>query len=25
MKPFSDIIGKIIAAGGLFKYKPDQD
>ena len=25
MKPFSDIIGKIIAAGGLFKYKPDLD
>ena len=25
MKPFSEIIGKIIAAGGLFKYKPDQD
>ena len=23
MKPFSDIISKIIAAGGLFKYKPD--
>ncbi len=23
MKPFSDIIGKIIEAGGLFKYKPD--
>jgi 3-isopropylmalate/(R)-2-methylmalate dehydratase small subunit len=22
MKPFSEIIGKIIAAGGLFKYKP---
>lgn len=22
MKPFSDIIGKIIAAGGLFKFKP---
>jgi len=22
MKPFSDIISKIIAAGGLFKYKP---
>lgn len=25
MKPFSEIIGKIIAAGGLFKYNPDQD
>ena len=25
IKPFSDIIGKIIAAGGLFKYRPDQD
>ena len=24
IKPFSDIIGKIIAAGGLFKYKPDE-
>ena len=24
MKPFSEIIGKIIAAGGLFKFKPDQ-
>ena len=23
MKPFSEIIGKIIDAGGLFKYKPD--
>ncbi len=23
MKPFSDIISYIIAAGGLFKYKPD--
>ena len=23
MKPFSGIIGKIIEAGGLFKYKPD--
>lgn len=23
MKPFSDIISKIISAGGLFKYKPD--
>ena len=23
MKPFSEIIGKIISAGGLFKYKPD--
>jgi 3-isopropylmalate/(R)-2-methylmalate dehydratase small subunit len=23
MKPFSEIIGKIIEAGGLFKYKPD--
>lgn len=23
MKPFSDIISKIIAAGGLFKYRPD--
>ena len=23
IKPFSEIIGKIIAAGGLFKYKPD--
>ena len=22
MKPFSEIISKIIAAGGLFKYKP---
>ncbi|HET6517860.1 MAG TPA: 3-isopropylmalate dehydratase small subunit [Nitrosopumilaceae archaeon] len=22
MKPFSEIIGKIIAAGGLFKFKP---
>ena len=25
MKPFSEIIGKIIAAGGLFKYNPEQD
>jgi len=25
MKPFSEIIGKIISAGGLFKYNPDQD
>jgi len=25
MKPFSEIIGKIIEAGGLFKYKPDSD
>jgi 3-isopropylmalate/(R)-2-methylmalate dehydratase small subunit len=23
MKPFSEIIGKIIQAGGLFNYKPD--
>ena len=23
MKPFSDIVSKIITAGGLFKYKPD--
>jgi len=23
MKPFSEIIGQIIEAGGLFKYKPD--
>ena len=23
MKPFSDIVAKIIAAGGLFKYKPE--
>lgn len=23
MKPFSEIIGKIIKAGGLFNYKPD--
>ena len=23
MKPFSEIIAKIIAAGGLFKYKKD--
>ena len=23
MKPFSEIIGKIIEAGGLFKYKPE--
>lgn len=23
MKPFSEIVAKIIAAGGLFKYKPD--
>lgn len=23
IRPFSEIIGKIIAAGGLFKYKPD--
>ena len=23
IKPFSEIIGKIIAAGGLFKYVPD--
>ena len=23
MKPFSEIIGKIIESGGLFKYKPD--
>ena len=25
MKPFSEIIGKIIEAGGLFNYKPDYD
>ena len=25
MKPFSEIIGKIIAAGGLFKYNPDEE
>jgi len=25
MKPFSDIIGKIISAGGLFKYNPESD
>ena len=25
MKPFSEIIGKIITAGGLFKYNPDHD
>ena len=25
MKPFSEIIGKIIEAGGLFKYKPELD
>ncbi len=25
IKPFPDIIGKIIAAGGLFEYKPDGD
>jgi 3-isopropylmalate/(R)-2-methylmalate dehydratase small subunit len=25
MKPFSEIIGKIISAGGLFKYHPDRD
>ena len=25
IKPFSEIIGRIIAAGGLFKYKPGQD
>ncbi len=25
MKPFSEIIGKIIAAGGLFAYNPDGD
>lgn len=25
IKPFSDIISKIIAAGGLFKYRPDGD
>ena len=25
MKPFSEIIGKIIEAGGLFNYKPDSD
>jgi len=25
MKPFSEIIGKIISAGGLFKYNPDQN
>lgn len=24
-RPFPDIIGKIIAAGGLFKYRPDRD
>ncbi|HET8719987.1 MAG TPA: 3-isopropylmalate dehydratase small subunit [Candidatus Nitrosotenuis sp.] len=23
MKPFSEIVAKIISAGGLFKYKPD--
>ena len=23
MKPFSELIGKIVAAGGLFNYKPD--
>jgi 3-isopropylmalate/(R)-2-methylmalate dehydratase small subunit len=23
MKPFSEIIGKIIESGGLFKYKPN--
>jgi 3-isopropylmalate/(R)-2-methylmalate dehydratase small subunit len=23
MKPFSEIVSKIIAAGGLFKYRPD--
>lgn len=23
MKPFSEIVSKIISAGGLFKYKPD--
>lgn len=23
MKPFSEIVSKIIAAGGIFKYKPD--
>ncbi len=23
MKPFSEIVSKIIAAGGLFRYKPD--
>ena len=22
MKPFPDLIGKIISAGGIFKYKP---
>ena len=25
MKPFSEIIGKIIAAGGIFKYNPDEE
>ncbi len=25
MKPFSEIIGKIIEAGGLFKYNPELD
>ena len=25
MKPFSEIISKIIAAGGLFNYKPDEE
>ena len=24
MKPFPELIGKIIAAGGLFKYKPEE-
>jgi hypothetical protein len=22
MKPFPDLIGKIISAGGIFRYKP---
>ena len=25
MKPFSEIIGKIITAGGIFKYNPDEE
>ena len=25
MKPFSELIGKIIEAGGLFKYKPEKN
>jgi len=24
MKPFPDLIGKIISAGGIFKYKPEE-